>query len=111
MQDKILIAQWKDELLKGFRLSTQILSTVTPKVCRVYGAGTETTTVSKEPLGPSSSNGPSISPTGQCPASSAMNANASANASASHAAANAKHSDSNDNLAHKSRQSSVDKER
>lgn len=40
-QDKVLISQWKEELLEAFRASSQVLSGLNKKVVRVYGASIE----------------------------------------------------------------------
>ncbi|KAL4224317.1 Beta-adrenergic receptor kinase 2 [Mactra antiquata] len=36
--DKVLINQWKDEILNGFKLSTQIMANMKKKACKMYGA-------------------------------------------------------------------------
>ena len=38
MQDRVLINQWKDEVINGFRLSSQILANMNKKVRSKYGA-------------------------------------------------------------------------
>jgi len=40
-QDRILIKQWKDEIMNGFQLSTQIMANMNKKVRRKYGADTQ----------------------------------------------------------------------
>ena len=37
-QDRVLINQWKDELISGFRLSSQIMANMNKKVRSKYGA-------------------------------------------------------------------------
>jgi len=37
-QDRVLINQWKDEVINGFRLSSQILANMNKKVRSKYGA-------------------------------------------------------------------------
>lgn len=37
-QDKVLINQWKDEILNGFKLSTQIMANMNKKASKMYGA-------------------------------------------------------------------------
>lgn len=37
--DRVLVNQWKDEIISGFRLSSQILANVNKKVRNKYGAG------------------------------------------------------------------------
>ena len=37
-QDKVLINQWKDEILNGFKTSTQIMATMNKKASKMYGA-------------------------------------------------------------------------
>lgn len=37
-QDKVLINQWKDEIVNGFKMSTQIMATMNKKASKMYGA-------------------------------------------------------------------------
>lgn|SRR6218665_1122888 len=37
-QDRVLINQWKDEMISGFRLSSQIMANMNKKVRSKYGA-------------------------------------------------------------------------
>lgn len=36
--DKVLINQWKDEIINGFKMSTQIMATMNKKASKMYGA-------------------------------------------------------------------------
>lgn len=38
LQDKVLINQWKDEIINGFKLSTQIMANMNKKASKMYGA-------------------------------------------------------------------------
>lgn len=48
LQDRILLTQWKDEIVHGFQLSTQIMANMNKKVSRMYGAPIDT---SNRPIG------------------------------------------------------------
>ncbi len=37
-QDRVLINQWKDEIINGFKLSAQIMANMNKKVRNKYGA-------------------------------------------------------------------------
>ena len=37
-QDRVLITQWKDEIINGFKLSAQIMANMNKKVRNKYGA-------------------------------------------------------------------------
>lgn len=38
VKDRVLINQWKDEIISGFRLSSQIMANMNKKVRSKYGA-------------------------------------------------------------------------
>lgn len=40
-QDKILLRQWKDELVEGFKKSAQIMASINKKASKIFGANVE----------------------------------------------------------------------
>ncbi|KAH9525665.1 Beta-adrenergic receptor kinase 2 [Bulinus truncatus] len=58
--DKVLINQWKDEIIQGFNLSTQIVATMNKKASKLYGSeipGSPSTESLRNPLEHRNSNG------------------------------------------------------
>ncbi|XP_074641523.1 G protein-coupled receptor kinase 3-like [Tubulanus polymorphus] len=61
--DRVLINQWKDEIMNGFKLSTQIMATMNKKASKMYGAdlvhnpALNREIYSKQPLEQRNSNG------------------------------------------------------
>lgn len=59
-QDKVLISQWKDEIINGHKLSAQIVASMTTKASKMYGAAISNSPSSenfKPPLEHRNSNG------------------------------------------------------
>lgn len=59
-QDKVLISQWKDEIINGHKLSAQIVASMTTKASKMYGAAITNSPSSenfKPPLEHRNSNG------------------------------------------------------
>lgn len=59
-QDKVLISQWKDEIINGHKLSAQIVANMTTKASKMYGAAISNSPSSenfKPPLEHRNSNG------------------------------------------------------
>lgn len=61
-QDKVLITQWKDEIINGHKTSLQIMSNMTSKGFKIYGALTNSPSTEnfKPPLEHRNSNGSQI---------------------------------------------------
>lgn len=60
LQDKVLINQWKDEIIQGFNTSAQILATMNKKASKLYGSeipGSPSSECLRNPLEHRNSNG------------------------------------------------------